>query len=136
MQLEVDGGHVGRVMAFAGRWGEFVESGELVCAQLNPVGGGVLFDSGHAAGAGGGGDVVAAGEDPGERGLGGRGTDLCSDGADFVDDGEVAGEVLPGEAWVGLAPVIVGEVVDGADLSGEQAVAERGIWDESDAELT
>src|SRR3954447_12978207 len=104
MQLEVDGGHVGRVMAFAGRWGEFVESGELVCAQLDPVGGGVLFDSGDAAGAGDGGDIVAAGEDPGQCGLGRRGADLGPDGADLVDDGEVAGEVLPGEAWVGLAP--------------------------------
>ena len=35
---------------------------------------------------------------------------------DLVDDAQVALEVLAGEARVGLAPVVVGEVVDGADL--------------------
>jgi hypothetical protein len=34
-------------------------------------------------------------------------------------------EVFSGEPRVGLAPVVVGEVVDGADLSGQQAVPER-----------
>ena len=54
---------------------------------------------------------------------------------DLVDDREVALEVLAGEARVGLAPVVVGEVVDGADLPGEQAVAERRVGHEPDAEL-
>ena len=103
---------------------QVVEAGELVVAQLYAVGGGVLLDAGDAAGAGDGGDVVALGQQPGQRGLGGGGAGLGPDGADLVDDGEVALEVLAGEAGVGLAPVVVGEVVDGADLSGEQAVAE------------
>src|SRR3954454_20232124 len=41
----------------------------------------------------------------------------------------------PREAGVGLAPVVVGEVVDGADLSREQAVAERRVGHEADPEL-
>jgi hypothetical protein len=54
---------------------------------------------------------------------------------DLVDDAQVALEVLAGEAGVVLAPVIVWDVVDGADLSGEEAVAERGVGDEADAQL-
>jgi hypothetical protein len=54
------------------------------------------------------------------------GADFGADRPDLVNDGEVAGEVLTGEAWVGLAPVVVGEVVDGADLAREEAVSERG----------
>src|SRR5215216_4287497 len=80
-----------------------------ICASVSSI----------AAGAGDRGDVVAAGEDPRERGLRGGCADLCADRADLVDEGEVAAEVVPGEAGVGLAPVVVGEVVDGADLSRE-----------------
>jgi hypothetical protein len=32
-------------------------------------------------------------------------------------------EVLAGEARVGLAPIVVGELLGGADLTGEEAVA-------------
>ena len=99
------------------------------------VGRGVLLDAGDAAGAGDRGDVVSPGEDPRERGLRGGCADLRADRADLVDEREVAAEVLPGEAGVGLAPVVVGEVVDGADLPGEQAVAERRVGDEADPEL-
>jgi hypothetical protein len=59
---------------------------------------------------------------------------LGGDGRDLVDDAQVALEILPGEARVRLAPVVVGDVVDGADLAGEEAVAERGIGDEADAQ--
>ena len=65
----------------------------------------------------------------------GGGADLGADGLHLVDDRQVAGEVLTGEPGVGLAPVVVGEVVDRADLAGEQAVSERGVRDQADAEL-
>ena len=55
---------------------------------------------------------------------------------DFVDDGQVDLEVVAGEARVGLAPVVVGEVVDRADRAGEEAVTERRVGHEPDAELT
>jgi hypothetical protein len=75
---------------------------------------------------------------PGRAARPGRSARACSgldgDGRDLVDDGEVALEVLPGEAGVGLAPVVVGDVAGGADLAGEEAVAERGVGDEADAQ--
>src|SRR3954465_6537162 len=117
-------------MSIARCWGEVVEPLQLARGELDAVGGGVLLDAGDSSGAGDGGDVVALGEDPGQCGLGGGGADLGPDGADLVHDGQVPGEVLAGEPWVGLAPVVVGEVVDGADLAGEQPVPERGVRDQ------
>ncbi len=61
--------------------------------------------------------------------------DLGGDGLDLVDDAQVALEVLAGEARVGLAPVVVGPLVGGADRAGEEAVAERRIGHEADAQL-
>ena len=112
-------------MAFTGGGSEVVESVELGGVECYSVCGCVLLDSGDAAGAGDGCDVIAAGQEPGQRGLGRGGADFGADGADFVDDGEVPGEVRSGEPRVGLAPVVVGEVVDRANLAGEQSVAER-----------
>ena len=54
---------------------------QLVGGELDAVGGGVLLDAGDSAGAGDRGDVVAAGQQPGERGLCGGGADLGADGA-------------------------------------------------------
>ena len=103
---------------------ERVEPAELVDGELDVRSGGVLFDACDAAGAGDGSDVLTPAEEPGQRGLGRGGADLGTDGGDLVDESEVALEVVAGEARIGLAPVVVAEVVDGADLSGEQAVAE------------
>ena len=57
------------------------------------------------------------------------------DGLDLVDDAEVLLEVALGEARVGLAPVVVGELLAGADRPGEEAVPERRVGHEADAEL-
>src|SRR5207253_9278195 len=54
---------------------------------------------------------------------------------DLVDDAEVRLEVALGEARVVLAPVVVGEVLGGADRPGEEAVPERRVGHEADAEL-
>ena len=108
---------------------------ELVGGEFDAVGGGVLLDARDAPGAGDRGDVVALGQQPRQRDLRRGGTGLGCDRLHLVDDAQVALEVLAGEARVGLAPVVVGEVVDGADLAGEEAVAERGVGDESDAQL-
>ena len=72
------------------------------------------------------------GEQPGQGDLRGRGAGLGGDGLHLVDDGQVALEVVPGEAGVGLAPVVVGDVARGADLAGKESVAERGVGDEAD----
>ena len=44
-------------------------------------------------------------------------------------------EVALGEAGVGLAPVVVGELLGGADRPGEKAVPERRVGHEADAQL-
>ena len=75
---------------------------DLLGAQLEVVGGGVLFDAGDALGAGDRGDVVALSEQPGQGHLCRCGARLGSDGLDFVDDAEVLLEVARGEARVFL----------------------------------
>jgi len=55
-------------------------------------------------------------------------------GPHLLDDGEVALEVLPDEAGVALAPVVGGDVAGGAKLPGQEAVAERRVGHEADAE--
>jgi hypothetical protein len=65
------------------------------------------------------------GEQPGQGDLGRGCTDLGGDGSDFVDNAKVPLEVLPDEPGVVLAPVVVGNVVRGTDLTGEEAVAQR-----------
>jgi hypothetical protein len=112
----VDGGHVRFVVALAGGRGQVAEPLELVVAQFDAVGGGVLLDAGDPPGAGDRGDVLALGEQPGQGDLRRRGAGLGGDGRDLVDDGQVAVEVPAGEAGVGLAPVVVGDVAGGADL--------------------
>src|SRR5215207_804393 len=100
----VDGRHVGVVVACTGGGLEVVQPFELRFGELDLVGQGVLLDASDAAGAGDRGDVVSAGKDPRECGLRGGCADLLADRADLVDEREVAAEVLPGEAGVGLAP--------------------------------
>ena len=122
-------------MAFPGSRGEVVQSFDLLGAELDAVGGGVLLDAGDSLCAGDRGDVVALGEQPGQSNLCRCGTHLGGNGFDLLDDAQVALEVLSDEARVGLAPVVVGEVVNGADLAGEKAVTERGVGNEADAQL-
>ena len=123
--LAVDDGHVPFIVALAGGRREVVQPFDLLGAQLDGVGGGVLLDAGDALGAGDRCDVVALREQPGQGDLCRCGTSLGSNGLDLVDDAQVALEVLSGEARIGLAPVVVGNIVGGADLAGEEAVAER-----------
>ena len=112
----VDDGHVPFVVAFAGGRREVVQPFDLLGAQLDAVGGGVLLDAGDPLGAGDRGDVVALREQPGQGDLCRRGARLGGNGLDLVDDAQVALEVLAGEARVGLAPVVVGELLGRADL--------------------
>jgi hypothetical protein len=107
----LDPGHVRLVVAPAGGRGEIVKPLQLLFAQLDAVGGGVLLDAGDALGAGDGGDVVALCEQPGQRDLRRGGVELGGDGLDLVDDAEVLLEVALAEARVGLAPVVAGELL-------------------------
>jgi hypothetical protein len=74
-------------------------------------------------------------EQPGQSDLGWCRPRLASNGLNFVDDAKVALEVLAGEAWIGLAPGVVGELLGRADIAGEEAVAKRRVGDESDSQL-
>ena len=98
-------------MAFAGGRGEVAEPLELRAAEPDAVGCGVLFDTGDALGAGDRGDLIALRQQPRQRDLGRGGVELVGDGLDLVDDPQVLLEVALGEARVGLAPVVVGELV-------------------------
>ena len=90
--------------------------------QLNEIGGGVFFDAGDPLGPGNRRAVVALREQPGQRDLRRCRSRLGRNGSDLVDDAQIALEVLPGEARVGLAPVVVGALLWRADLTGEEAV--------------
>src|SRR5207248_11493864 len=85
-----------------------------------------LFRSmGDPSGAGDRRDVVAPGQQPGQSYLRRRGADLDGDRFDLVGDPQVVLEVRAGEAGVGRAPVAVAELRGGADLPGEEAMAQR-----------
>jgi hypothetical protein len=72
---------------------------------------------------------------PGQSDLRRCGAELGGDGFDLVDDAEVLLEVALGEARVVLAPVVIGELLGGADRPGEEAVPERGVGHEADPQL-
>src|SRR5215203_7271868 len=115
----VDRGHVGFGVPLAGGWREGVQPRELSGGELEAVGGGVLLDAVDAPGAGNRGDVVALGEQPGQGDLGRGCTNFGGDGSDLVDNAYIPPEVLPDEPRVVLAPVVVGNVRRGTDLTGE-----------------
>jgi hypothetical protein len=123
----IDDGHVSCVVARAGGQREVIQPFDLLGAQLDAVRGGVLFYAGHPLGAGNRSDDVALREQPGQRDLGRCCSHLSGNGSNLVDDAQIGLEVLAGEARVGLAPVVVGELLGRADLAGEEAVAERKV---------
>src|SRR6266700_27965 len=129
----VDDGHVPFVVALAGGRREVVQPFDMLDAQLHAVGGCVLLDAGDALGAGDRGDVVALREQPGQSDLRRCGIDLGGNCLDLVDDAEVLLEVALGEARIGLAPVVVAQLLRGANRPGEKAVPERRVGQEADA---
>jgi hypothetical protein len=132
----VDDGHVPLVVALAGRRREVVQPFDQPGAQFDLVGGGILLDTRDPLGSGDRRNVVALREQPGQRHLRRCGARLGGDGLDLIDDTQVALEVLAGQARVGLAPVVVGKLLERADLPSEETVAERRVGNEADAQLT
>src|SRR3989442_355192 len=122
-------------MALTGGRREVVQPFDLLGAQLDAVGGGVLLDARNPLGAGNRSDVVALREQPGQGNLCRCRSDLSGNGSNLLDGAQIALEVLAREARVGLAPVVVGELLGRADLAREEAVAERRVGNESNTQL-
>ena len=95
-------------VALAGGWREVVQALDLLGAQLDAVGARVFLDTGDPLGAGNRRDVLALCEQPGQSDLCRRCSRLPGNGSDFVNDAQIALEVLASEARIGLAPVVVG----------------------------
>ena len=114
-------------MAFAGGRRQAVQPLDLFDAQLDVIGCRVLLDSGDTFGAGNRSNVVALREQPGQSGLCRCCSRLSGNGSDFIDDAQIPLKVLAGEARVRLAPVVVGELLRRADVSGKEPVAERPV---------
>jgi hypothetical protein len=86
----VDNGHVPFVVTLAGGRCEVIQPLDLLGAQLDAVGGGVLLDAGDPLRAGNRSDVVAMREEPGQSDLCRCCTRLDRNGLDLVDDAQVA----------------------------------------------
>jgi hypothetical protein len=129
----VDGGHVRFVVAFTGGRSQVAEPFELAVGELDDVGGGVLLDAGDPPGAGDRGDVVALGEQPGQGDLRRGGAGFGGDGRDLADGGQVAVEVLAGEAGVGQVCLLLfalleprGAVVPGSGKTVDETLPACG----------
>ena len=121
----IDYGHLRFFVPRAGGRGELVQPLELLCAELELVGGRVLLDRETRLVPGIGAMSWPLGEQPGQGHLCRGGVRLGCDGLHLIDEAEVALEVLAGEARVGLAPIVVGELLGRGICAGEEAVAEQ-----------
>src|SRR5882762_2273263 len=106
-----DDGHISFVVALAGGRREVAQPFDLLGAQLDAAGRDVLLDAGGPHGAGNRGDVPALREQPGQSDLCRCCARLSGNGLDLLDDAQVALEVIASEARVGLAPIVVGELL-------------------------
>src|SRR6185437_15634989 len=106
-----DAGHVLFFVTLAACWRELVQLLDLPWAQLKTVGGSVLLDACDPLGAGNRGDVTTLRKQPPQSDLCRSRSYLDGNGLDLIDDAQVALEVFAGEAWVGLAPIVVEELL-------------------------
>jgi hypothetical protein len=104
-------------------------------AQLDLQGANILLNPGKRSGTRDGEEVVTLGQDPGQGQLTSSGVLLLRELSDAVDELEVLGEVLGGEAWCELAEVTLLEVVGAADLTTEHASSNGRVGYDGDAEL-
>ncbi len=112
-----------------------VYAGEVVAREFDLHGLRVFFEALAALRAGDGGDVIALVEEPREGELPRSRAFPVGYFFHTLDEVEVLLEVLAREARRRAAEIVLGEVVGGRYLPGEEASPERAIWDEADAEL-
>jgi hypothetical protein len=121
----MDGAHV-RV-ALARRRADrcdLVDAAQVVVIEAYVERSEVLLEIAQPLGAGDRDDVVTPGQQPGERQLPRRRALLRGDLVDLVDEIEVSLEVLSLEPWVLAAEVTGLEVVDRANLAGEEPASQ------------
>lgn len=106
-----DSGHVRLIVSVANGRREVVQPVDLQRAEFNSVGGCVLLDARNPPGSGDRSNVVPLSQQPGKCDLRRGGFGLDGHRLDLIDDPEIALEVLAHEPWVGLAPVVVWDVV-------------------------
>jgi len=94
-------------------------------AQLDLQGANILLNPGNGSGTRDGEEVVSLGQDPSQSQLTGSAVLLLRNLGDAIDELEVLGEVLGGEARRELAEIALLEVVGAADLTAKHASADR-----------
>ena len=115
---------------------QIVEPVDLFHAKQEPVSGGVFLHTRDPASTWDRSDVLTLGEKPSKRDLWRGGTGLGGNCLDFVHNTKVALEALTDEAGVLFAPVIVRDVINSANLTGEKPMTQGRIRDEAYAQLT
>ena len=115
---------------------EPVELAQVLAGQLELERAEVLLEALDALGARAGDHLVAARQHPRQRHLARRGVVARSHRLDLLDQLEVRLQVLALEAREAPRPARVAllQVLDRADLAGEEAAAQRRVGDEAEAE--
>src|SRR6185312_4857543 len=112
-----------------------VELLNVLRRELHIGGRRVLLEASRALGAGDWHDVVALGQHPSERKLRRRHATLLGEFGDAVGEPEVLLQRLLLESRVGAPPVVLGQIIERADLPGEEAATEWRVRDQADAQL-
>jgi hypothetical protein len=109
--LALDAGHIPLVVTFASGRSEVVQPLDLLGAQFDAVGRRIFLDARDPLGPWNRGDVVTLREQPRQGHLRRCRTGLAGNRFYFVDDVQIALEVLAGETRVGLPPIVVGKLL-------------------------
>src|SRR2546426_425213 len=136
--LGVDTAHPALGVAAAGRrplGRDLADALQVARGQHDLHGAGVLLEVAPPLGAGDRYDILALRQQPGEGELRRSAALLPRDRFHPRHQVEVSLEVLPLKARVVAAPVVRGEVLEAADLPGEEPAPERAVGHEPDPEL-
>src|SRR2546427_10420066 len=136
--LGVDTAHPALGVAAAGRrplGRDLADALQVARGQHDLHGAGVLLEVAPPLGAGDRYDILALRQQPGEGELRRSAALLPRDRFHPRHQVEVSLEVLPLKARVVAAPVVRGEVLEAADLPGDEPAPERAVGHEPDPEL-
>src|SRR3954471_14803907 len=133
---EVHGGHV-LVAPPAGRAfrRRLLDPPQVLAREGDPERGHVLLQVFAALGAGDGYDALPLGQEPGQGQLGRRHVLRGGDLLHSLHELQVLLEVLSLEPRPLATPVVLWQILEAAQLAGEEAAAERAVRDEADAQF-